>query len=230
MMTQKHIGYTTWNDNFPRDIMPRVERISVAADAENALSEGGKTFVADRGRVSIEAEHYYKIQQPATGKGAWTVIPDMGRTKGSLAVMPYIEPLDGASVSYRFVIPASEKPTTSSVNLTLMLKSNLAFANVDGHRYGIRVNGGEERIVNYNGNLNEKPENIYSVYYPTVARRVIVSSLNIPADVFTNAPADTYELVIRPLEPGLVIQKVVLMLDGSTPKAYLGYPESPQKR
>ena len=31
-------------------------------------------------------------------------------------------------------------------------------------------------MVNFNANLNEEPENVYNVFYPTVARRVVEKS------------------------------------------------------
>ena len=53
MMTQKHIGYRSWNDNFPKDMLPRTATVPVD------LSMGGYTFSAVHGYVAMEAEHFY---------------------------------------------------------------------------------------------------------------------------------------------------------------------------
>ena len=97
MMTQKHIGYRSWNDNFPADRLPRVERVEETAP-------GGYSFEADpRGFTAIEAEHWN--QAAAVSGASWTVIPYMGRTLSGVALMPYTVPAEGASLTYRVCIP-----------------------------------------------------------------------------------------------------------------------------
>ena len=54
MMIQKHIGYVTWNDNFPKDICPKVKRFDNADEMK-----GGYTFVPSDGYVAMDAQHYY---------------------------------------------------------------------------------------------------------------------------------------------------------------------------
>ena len=54
MMPQKHIGYTSWNDDFPDDRLPEVYRLE---QTEGAV--GGYLFTGDKGVVSMEAEHYF---------------------------------------------------------------------------------------------------------------------------------------------------------------------------
>lgn len=53
MMTQKHIGYTEWHDNFPADTMPEIRRI-------DETSPGGYIFTADNGMVIMDAEHFFR--------------------------------------------------------------------------------------------------------------------------------------------------------------------------
>jgi hypothetical protein len=60
-----------------------------------------------------------------------------------------------------------------TVKVIVVVKSTLAFQDVKGHKYTVGFRGGNEETVNFNHNLNELPENVYSVFYPTVARRVI---------------------------------------------------------
>jgi hypothetical protein len=77
--------------------------------------------------------------------------------------------------------------------------------------------------VNFNSKLNEKPENIYSIYYPTVARRVIET-----VTPFAIGKADVHGLVFKPLDPGVVIEKIVIDCGGYKP-SYLFGKESPKK-
>lgn len=215
MMTQKHIGYTSWNDNFPADILPEVKRIG------DDSPKGGYTFAAgDKGYIAIEAEHFNRATDaPAT---SWTVIPDMGRTLSGIAAMPYTTDPAGASLSYRMMLPDS----VSTVNVTVVVKSTLAFKNREGHRYTVGFDGTEPATVNFNANLNEAPENIYDVFYPTVARRVVESK--VPLDVTRDA--DGYSvLTLAPLDPGVVFEKIVVDFGGYEP-SYLHGTESPKSR
>ena len=212
MMTQKHIGYRSWNDDFgPRDVMPKVERIS---------DEMGKNVFSEvDGMVAIEAEHYYE-KRDAAGL-TWTLMPDMGRTLSALSLQPYTLPVpqqDGPSLTYRF------STQNAVARVYIILKSTLDFQNTGGHRIRATLDGGTPFVCNYNHNLNEKPENIYSIYYPTVARRIVV------ADMALSAPAGSHSLVVEPLDPAVVVEKIVVDCGGFNKRSYLFGNESPRKR
>ena len=215
MMTQKHIGYTSWNDAFPADKLPEIRRI----DHPEAAA-GGYVFTGKDGYVAMEAEHYFAAANAQEAQ--WTVLPYMGRTLSAMALMPYTVPTDGASLSYKLAIP--EK--ADSVTVHIIVKSTLAFHNKEGHKYAVGFEGGQEETVNFNHNLNEDPENIYSIYYPTVARRVVEKKVRMKLP----ASADgTYTLNFRPQDPGIVLEKIVVDYGGYQP-SYLFGAESPCKR
>ena len=202
MMTQKHIGYFSWNDNFRADRLPEVRRIGETAP-------GGFSFAVDpRGYTAIEAEHWFDATDAADA--AWTVIPYMGRTLSGVALMPYTVPSAGGSLTYRVQIPEG----AGSVKVHVITKSTLAFNNT-GHRYEVELDG-EKQVQFFNERLNEDPQNIYSVYYPTVARRVVetVSELS--------AKEGWATLTLRPLDPGIVFEKVVVDYGGYTPQFLFG--------
>ena len=209
MMTQKHIGYRSWNDNFPADRLPRVERVEETAP-------GGYSFEADpRGFTAIEAEHWNQAE-PASG-ATWTVIPDMGRTLSGVALMPYTVPAEGGSLTYRVYIPEG----VTGVKVHVITKSTLAFNNT-GHRYEVDL-AGQKQTHLFNERLNEDPKNIHTVYYPTVARRVVETVSNLPAR------SGWQDLVLRPLDPGIVFEKIVIDYGGYTPRFLFG-DESPAVR
>ena len=215
MMIQKHIGYRSWNDNFPEDILPRIFRME---DAEPLTD--GFTFKPSAGYVSIEAPHVYAADDSAEGK--WTLIEDMGRTLGGVALMPYTVSVDGASLTYKVELPSDVQDVTVHV----ATKSTLAFHDAAGHSYRVGFKGAEAVERCFNDRLNEKPENIYSVYYPTVAQRVAVEKIDL------NLPAGNdgiYELVVEPLDPGIVFEKIVIDFGGYVP-SYLMGNESPHSR
>ena len=199
MMIQKHIGYKIWNDSFPEDTLPVIFRID-----ETEKLPTGFTFTADKGCVVMEAPHIYSKQNSA--EGSWTLIEDMGRTLGGVALMPYDVPVDGAKLTYRMEIPSDVKKVTVHV----ATKSTLAFHDKDGHSYRVGFKGAEAVDRCFNSRLNEDPENVYSVYYPTVAKRVAVEKIELSLPEGTSV----YDLEIQPLDPGIVFEKIIVDFGG----------------
>lgn len=215
IMTQKHIGYTSWNDDFPADVQPEVFRV---ADAGRLT--GGYTFTGENGVVSVEAEHFHRAVDAADA--AWKVILHMGRTLSGVALMPYTAAVDNASLSYRMQLPAEQE----WVDVHVVVKSTLAFSNVQGHRYSVAFEGGAEEVVNFNGDLNEEPANIYTKFYPTVARRVVEKKIRMR---LPETNSGLHMLVLKPLEPGIVFEKIVVDYGGYK-ESYLFMNESPCRR
>lgn len=213
MMTQKHIGYTSWNDNFPADRLPRLRRV------EETDKIGGYVFTEKNGIVSMEAEHFYA--QENGNAGEWTTIPYMGRTLSGVAVMPYSVLPDGATMTYKFNLTSD----VDAVDVLIAVNSTLTFYRLEGHRYAVSIDGGEEQIVNFNERLNEDPANLYSIYYPTVAKRVTDNTVTFPL----SASKGEHTLTIRPIEPGTVFEKIVVDCGGYE-ESYLYMDESPVKR
>ena len=215
MMTQKHIGYTTWNDNFPCDRMPEVKTVTTTGGGNNI-------FTAKDGVAVMEAPHYYAATPSATA--AWTELPYMGRTLGGMALMPYTEPVGGAWIEYRFET-AEGDVKADSVDVRIVVKSTLDFLNKGGHVYDVSLDGSAPVSVNFNSMLNEKPENIYSIYYPTIARRVVESVVRLPI----KRGAARHSIKILPRDPGIVFEKVIADMGGYR-KSYLHMDESPRKQ
>ena len=217
MMTQKHIGYVSWNDDFPHDVMPKVFRL------ENIDGPGHFSFFEKNGYVAMEAEHFW--EQQGAGQAQWTVIPYMGRTLSAMSLMPYTTGTDNASLSYRFML--SEKNNQlREVKVYVVVKSTLDYLNKGGLEYTVSIDGGEAQTVNFNSELKEKPENIYSKYYPTVALRVVPSMVQLPLGTSNGG---WHTLTLHPKDPGIVFEKVVVDCGGYQP-SFLFMEESPKTK
>ena len=218
MMIQKHISYKIWNDNYPADVCP--DLIEVKAPAE------GPTFSPRDGYISIEAEHTWNRQDASQAQ--WTVIPYMGRTLSGIALMPYTAGTDNASLTYRFSLTQDTSLTShhsplTSIKVRVITKSTLDFLDKGGLVYDVAIDGGQPVSVNFNANLNEKPENIYSIYYPTVASRVVEKEVELPL----SASQDIHTLTLHPQDPGIVFEKIVIDLGGYQ-RQFLFGEESPK--
>ena len=197
MMTQKHIGYKSWNDALEKDTCPELFRVS--ASEAPVISE-------HNGVVEIEAPFFAsKTDAAPEGKekeGAkWVQIPFMGKSLAGMTLMPYTKGVKGASLSYQF------KMEPRKVRIHVIIKSTLDYQNKGGMTYGVSVDGAEPILVNFNHNLNEKPENIYDIYYPTVATRIIDKVI----EVELPATADgVHTLTLTPNDPAIIFEKIVV--------------------
>ena len=197
MMTQKHIGYKIWNDDFEKDTCPELFRISTTETP--VISE-------HNGVVEIEAP-FFASKTDATPEGKekegakWVQIPFMGKSLAGMTLMPYTKGVKGASLSYQF------KMEPRKVRIHVIIKSTLDYQNKGGMTYGVSVDGAEPILVNFNHNLNEKPENIYDIYYPTVATRIIDKVIEVELPATTDG---VHTLTLTPNDPAIIFEKIVV--------------------
>jgi hypothetical protein len=191
MMTQKHIGYRSWNDNFPHDMLPEVKTVDEKQktdDERQTTEDGGYIFSptysltshpsslsSHPGYISMEAEHFYAAK--ADGETQWSVYPYYGRTRSAVALTPYTKPVGNASLTYRFTLP-EDAPKTVKVHV--IVKSTLDFLNVGGYEYTVSIDGSEPQTVNFNKTLVDRQPYMYSEFYPTIARRVVEKVVEVP--------------------------------------------------
>lgn len=212
MMTQKHIGYKSWNDDFEKDTCPELFRVT---------SKDGVIISENNGVVEIEAPYYSSKTDAAEAK--WAEIPFMGKSVAGMTLMPYTKSVKGASITYKFkmqVSKTSDGKTSDDkafngnvsngkqkVRIHVITKSTLDYLNKGGLTYGVSLDGASPVEVNFNKDLNEKPENIYNIYYPTIATRIVdqVIELELPAT------ADgIHTLTLTPNDPAIVFEKIVI--------------------
>ena len=202
MMTQKHIGYKSWNDAFEKDTCPELFRVT---------SKNGVIISENSGVVEIEAPYYSSKTDAAEAK--WTEIPFMGKSVSAMTLMPYTKSVKGASITYKFKMQVSKTSDGKAFNgkqkvrIHVITKSTLDYLNKGGLTYGVSLDGASPVEVNFNKDLNEKPENIYNIYYPTIATRIVdqVIELELPAT------ADgIHTLTLTPNDPAIVFEKIVI--------------------
>lgn len=206
MMTQEHIGYTSWNDDFEKDTCPPLHRIEKA-------DEGGNVIADENGVVSIEAPYFFS---KTDAEAKWTKIPFMGKSLAGMTLMPYTQSVKGASITYKFKMTSSHGKASHSeassqpgkkVRLHIITKSTLDYLNKGGLTYSVSLDGASPIQVNLNKDLNEKPENIYDLYYPTIATRIIdkVIELELPA-----LSDGIHTLTLTPHDPAIIFEKIVV--------------------
>ena len=204
MMTQKHIGYTSWHDGFEKDTCPKLFRVSTSSN---------ETVIAGNdGVVEIEAPYYSSKTDAAEAK--WTEIPFMGKSVSAMTLMPYTKSVKGASISYKFKMKAGKssdgkaaKSNVQKVRIHVITKSTLDYLNKGGLTYGVSIDGATPIQVNFNKDLNEKPENIYNIYYPTIATRIVDQVIELELPATTDG---IHSLTLTPNDPAIVFEKIVI--------------------
>lgn len=204
MMDQVRIGYTSWN-NPPNSIMPKVTYL----DSSTVYADS-KIFVEQDGHISIEAMNFH--QAANASHVTWTEIPNLGKTESAITTLPVTAPLD-EQVYLEYKVDVK---STGKAKLIVQTSPTLNYNANRGLRYAISINGGEEQILNINGHYKGELGRWQ-------ARRIIdnVTEHDFPKE-------GEYSIRIRPLEHGIVIQKIMLDFGGLQP-SYLGPPQSAQR-
>lgn len=201
MMDQVRIGYTSWN-NPPKAIMPGVTYVESSAAADDV-----NVFLEKDGYVSIEVMNYANASNSQDVK--WTEIPNLGKTQSALTTMPVTAPLtEEVYIEYKVSVE-----TPGKGKLILLVSPTLNFNGNKGLRYAVSINDGVEQVVNLNGHYKGE-------LGAWQANRIIASTTD-----HEFKSTGEYRIRIRPLEHGIVIQKVILDLGGLKP-SYLGPPQS----
>lgn len=201
IMDQTHIGYTSWND--PKfNIMPKVSLVP-----ESGIAPEPCLFKEKEGYVSIEAEHWSRATNGVSAK--WIIIPNLGRTLSGVTTSPCtVIPDKDMYLEYDF-----ETDKTGEAIILLRFSSTLNFNNNKGLYYAVSLDGGKEQIVNLNGDYRGD-------LGKWQAEHVIDSQTR-----HSLLKTGKHTLRIRPLDPALVLQKIMIDFGGLKP-SFLGAPES----
>ena len=176
-------------------------------------------FVESDAHLAMEAEHYTKLT-PASNL-TYTLLPGNGRTLSALTLSDYLAPSLTTSTAplleYDFY---SFTPTTNSTaaNLTLILGAGLNTTPSRPLTYAAQI---DDLPVQKRAYIIDQPAGAWPLgWYQAVAQASWQNTTSWGA-----LPAGQHKLKIWLLEPGVVLQKLVLDL-GGVRKSYLGPPES----
>ena len=201
IMDQTHIGYKSWNDP-KHNIMPKVTFVP-----EPRIAPAPPVFVEKDGYVSIEAEHYTRSANSTSA--SWVTIPNLGRTLSAVTTLPTTA-VPGADmyVEYDF-----ETEKSGDATVIVRFSSTLNFNDYKGLRYAVSLDGGEEQIVNINSDYKGELGKLQADHIITTQTKHLLDKKG------------RHTLRIRPLDPALVMQKIMIDMGGLKP-SFLGAPES----
>jgi|GEM_PF-14668 len=205
---------------------PNAARVVVYAVINNPDSPGRhdlRGFVESNGVVSIEADHYSRMVR-ATNAG-WERIADLGRTGAAMTPIPVTAPR---------VIPGKGTPcleydlhlfTAGRVRVQAYLSPTLNFRSdrersPKGLCYGVSLDGEPPQVMN----MHER-DTIPDWLYPRWWNQAVSDNIKIVTSEHLVASAGDHVLKFWMVDPGVVLQKLVVDAGGLKP-GYLGPPES----
>ena len=168
-------------------------------------------FVEGDGMIAIEAEHA-SHHTPANGV-KWEIIPGYGRTLSAVAPFPFeFKPFDsgaGPRLEYEFT-SFSEGPVT----LEAVVAPSLAFQPGHGLRVAFAIDDASPQTVDVAAN-----------YLSPAWEQAVRDSARHIKTQHTVAQPGRHQLKVWAIDPGVVIERLVLDFGGLKP-SYLGPPES----
>lgn len=223
MMDQTHIGYTYWQQP-EAQVMPAVAYVK----ADEQSKAGTMLFIEGDGYVSIDAE------RPSRQSGDWTLVPNLGRT--------------GSALTARTVTPATwleydvEFASSGTPKLQVVLSPTLNYGGT-GHKLAVSIDGGEEKVIDVHGieggwdsegqknlrlnaGMGEGWVPINGSLDENTWRKWVGENAIIVGQKLDEVKAGKHTIRIRPADPAMVFQKVMIDMGGLKP-SYLGAPPTP---
>lgn len=169
--------------------------------------------VETNGYISIEAEHFSKLIGSEPFK--WQIIPGLGRTLSGIRAIPVTKTVQNPggqspNVEYKFYTFGS-----GDIKVNTYLSPTLDFAFKGGLTFAVSIDGETPQIINMHTGYSEK------VWESWVASNIIIKT-----SIHKIEKPGEHTLKFWLVDPGVVLQKIVIQTGESVPASYLGPPES----
>ncbi|MCJ7729890.1 MAG: glycosyl hydrolase 115 family protein, partial [Sedimentisphaerales bacterium] len=174
-------------------------------------------FVEADGYVSIEAEHYTK--KVDAGEVRWEKIEEYGQTLSAMSIFPVTAPS---------VTPPTNSPcleykmylfNTGKIEVEAIVGSTLNFVPDRDLRYAVSFDDQPPQIISI------VPKDYVVAYSNNDWQESVRNNVRTVKSIHTLADAGYHTLKVWMVDPGVVLQKLVVNTGGVKP-SYLGPPES----
>jgi hypothetical protein len=173
-----------------------------------------KGFVPDDGVTAIEAAHYTSKKQGTAAD--WKILPGYGRTLSAVSPFPVTAkaqtPGSAGSPVLSYLINTAK---TGKIKVSAYLAPSLNFQNNKGLRYAVSIDDEKPQLVNINADQAN-----------TAWARHVADNINIQTTFHQVKSAGAHVVKIWMVDPGIVLEKLVISPESYVEKTYLGPPES----
>ncbi len=231
MMSQTHIGYTSWQQP-PFNIMPELKYIEksgedilltaeATGDPQRAIvPENVRAFREQDKQVSIHAQNFSRA---INSNGiTWQVLPDLGKFEDAVTPLPVTAPVqtpggNAPHLEYDFYTYSE-----GEFEITAYFSPSLNFHfTEEGLQYAVSIDDEAPQIISLN---KEDKDSISGIWNRWVAEGVIKKTSK-----HSIAQPGKHTLKYWMVNNGVVLQKIVADFGGVKP-SYLGPPETLHKK
>ncbi|MEN9570198.1 MAG: hypothetical protein RL172_1429 [Bacteroidota bacterium] len=229
LMSQQHIGYTSWQQPkaqtiptlkwLPQNMALKATKTPILKQKTTAINTTtkGSFFYEKKGYgIAIEAAHFTKAINSATI--TWTLLPDHGRTGDAITSFPVTAPqqtLSPTSPHLQYDIYTYSK---DSVTISTYCSPSLNFYNTpNGLQYAISIDDEIPQLISIN---KEDKNSISGIWNKWVSDNIIIKT-----SIHTIPTPGKHTVKYWMVNSGVVLQKLVLNF-GTTKQSYLGPPET----
>jgi hypothetical protein len=175
-------------------------------------------FVENAGVVSMEAAHFTRaVNTPSVN---WQLIPDLGRTLSGVTPFPVTAPSQtpgGKTPRLEFQMTVFD---SGEAAVHAWFSPTQDFTGGKGLRYAVSIDDGPIQTVDVHAN-----DTIPDWKYPQWWNQAVSEHIKKAVSKHIIEKPGTYVLKFWMVDPGLVLQKLIVDMGGMKP-SYLGPPES----
>lgn len=206
--------YQTW-----LSVKDNKDSIKINVPVNNTVYTEAEGYLENNGIVSIEASDHQKTIKK--GKINWVTIPNLGRTGSAVTPFPVKSPRqtlgnDSPRVEYEIFILDS-----GLYELTTYLSPTLNFMKKDGLHYAVSIDNDIPVTVNMH-----KDTSIPDWKYPPWWNNAVSNNIMIDTVLTKQLVPGKHTIKFWMVDPGVVLQKIVLKNYNNKSVSYLGPPKS----
>lgn len=192
---------------------------TITVPVHRNVPTGVSGFVENSGIVSIDAVNYQRAA--GTSSVSWEVIPNLGRTGSAVTTTPVTSPPQrpgkgGPYLEYEIVVLDS-----GEYSLEAWFSPTLNFQKDDGLLFALSIDDEEPTVANLHEDATAAdwtyPKWWNDAVTDNIMKKVVLSRALSPG---------MHTIRYWMVDPGLVLQKIILQKFGTDPQCYLGPPES----
>jgi hypothetical protein len=192
---------------------------TVSVPIRNDLSKDITGFIENNGIISMDAIHYQNAKE--NEEVSWQLVPNLGRTGSAITTMPVTAKKQALGESGPYLEYDIYLLEDGTYSLTTYFSPTLNFQKDEGLIYAISIDEGEPQMVNLH-----KDAIAPDWTYPTWWNEAVKDNIMKQTVLTKELTAGNHKVRYWAVDPGLVLQKMVLQKEGINAESYLGPPES----
>ncbi|MTI40594.1 glycosyl hydrolase 115 family protein [Fulvivirga lutimaris] len=198
---------------------PSSRDYTIKVPLRSNISKKVNGFIENNGIVSIDAANYQ--HKKGTKNISWEVIPNLGQTGSAVTSTPVTAPKQTPGANSPFLEYQIFLLDSGTFSLETRFSPTLNFQKDEGLLYAVSIDDGEKLIINLHENAIDADWT-----YPDWWNNAVTDNIMKQTVVEKCLSAGAHTVRYYMVDPGLVLQKIVLKKKGVDAESYLGPPQS----